>query len=148
MMGMRSPLCVGTILSLHSRNQVIHQFVVIIVRQPQRQTIIRTVLRTRIVIGRAYHDYRRHTEAGYGSEDFFIYAMSGTEDFAYAAFTNQIQAMINAPGGIFVDAAHGKSGKSTVAAAFRQFLPRSPLCVGTILSLHSRNQVGAGGKCA
>ena len=35
------------------------------------------------------------TEAGYGSEDFFIYAMSGTEDLLTAAFTNQIQAMIN-----------------------------------------------------
>lgn len=50
------------------------------------------------------------TEAGYGSEDFFIYAMSGTEDFAYAAFTNQIQAMINAPGGIFVDADNERAG--------------------------------------
>ena len=39
------------------------------------------------------------------------------------------------------DRTHGKSGKSTVAAAFRQFLPRSPLCVGTILSLHSRKSV-------
>lgn len=50
------------------------------------------------------------TEAGYGSEDFFIYAMSGTEDFAYAAFTNQIQAMINAPGGIFADADNEREG--------------------------------------
>ena len=50
------------------------------------------------------------TEAGYGSEDFSIYAMSGTEDFAYAAFTNQIQAMINAPGGIFVDADNERAG--------------------------------------
>ncbi len=44
------------------------------------------------------------------TEDFFIYAMSGTEDFAYAAFTNQIQAMINAPGGIFVDADNERAG--------------------------------------
>lgn len=50
------------------------------------------------------------TNAGYGSEDFFIYAMSGTEDFAYAAFTNQIQAMINAPDGIFIEAANENDG--------------------------------------
>lgn len=50
------------------------------------------------------------TDAGYGSEDFFIYAMSGTEDFAYAAFTNQIQAMINAPDGIFVEAVNENDG--------------------------------------
>lgn len=35
-------------------------------------------------------------DAGYGPKDFFIYAMSGTEDFAYAAFTNQIQSMLDA----------------------------------------------------
>lgn len=50
------------------------------------------------------------TGAGYGSEDFFIYAMSGTEDFAYGAFTNQIQAMINAPGGIFMEADNESNG--------------------------------------
>lgn len=50
------------------------------------------------------------TDAGYGSGDFFIYAMSGTEDFAYAAFTAQIQAMLNAPGGIFIDAGNENSG--------------------------------------
>lgn len=49
-------------------------------------------------------------DAGYESGDFFIYAMSGTEDFAYAAFTNQIQAMLNAPGNIFIDAANEKDG--------------------------------------
>lgn len=49
-------------------------------------------------------------DAGYGPEDFFIYAMSGTEDFAYGAFTNQIQAMINAPDGIFVDADNEDDG--------------------------------------
>lgn len=32
--------------------------------------------------------------SGYSEKDFFIYAMSGTNDFAYAAFTNQIQAML------------------------------------------------------
>lgn len=43
------------------------------------------------------------TDSGYGSGDFFIYAMSGTEDFAYAAFTAQIQAMLDAPGGMFIE---------------------------------------------
>ncbi len=50
------------------------------------------------------------TDAGYGPEDFFIFAMSGAEDFAYAAFTNQIQAMLDAPGGIFIDADNESSG--------------------------------------
>ena len=50
------------------------------------------------------------TDAGYGPEDFFIYAMSGTEDFAYTAFTDQIQAMLNAPGGIFTEADNENSG--------------------------------------
>lgn len=49
-------------------------------------------------------------DAGYGPEDFFIYAMSGTEDFAYAAFTNQIRAMMDAPEGIFVEAANESDG--------------------------------------
>lgn len=50
------------------------------------------------------------TDAGYGPKDFFIYAMSGTEDFAYAAFTDQIQAMLNAQDGIFIDAANENDG--------------------------------------
>lgn len=50
------------------------------------------------------------TDAGYGPEDFFIYAMSGTEDFAYAAFTSQIQEMINAPGDIFIEADSESNG--------------------------------------
>lgn len=50
------------------------------------------------------------TDAGYGPEDFFVYAMSGTEDFAYAAFTDQIQAMLDAPGGIFIEADNENSG--------------------------------------
>lgn len=32
--------------------------------------------------------------SGYGAKDFFIYAMSGTNDFAYSGFTNQINAML------------------------------------------------------
>lgn len=50
------------------------------------------------------------TDSGYGSEDFFIYAMSGTEDFAYAAFTAQIQAMLDAPGGIFIESDNENGG--------------------------------------
>lgn len=50
------------------------------------------------------------TDAGYGSDDFFIYAMSGTEDFAYGSFTSQIQAMLNAPGGIFMEAENENDG--------------------------------------
>lgn len=50
------------------------------------------------------------TDAGYGPKDFFIYAMSGTEDFAYAAFTDQIQSMLDAQDGIFIDAVNEKDG--------------------------------------
>lgn len=50
------------------------------------------------------------TDSGYGAKDFFIYAMSGTKDFAYTAFTNQIQAMLNAPGGIFMEADNENDG--------------------------------------
>lgn len=50
------------------------------------------------------------TGSGYGTEDFFIYAMSGTEDFAYAAFTAQIQAMLDAPGGIFIESNNVSGG--------------------------------------
>ena len=50
------------------------------------------------------------TDSGYGPEDFFIYAMSGTEDFDYSAFSRQIQAMLDAPGGIFIDADNEKDG--------------------------------------
>lgn len=41
------------------------------------------------------------TDSGHKPEDFFIYAMSGTKDFAYAGFSSQIEAMLHAPGGIF-----------------------------------------------
>ncbi len=44
------------------------------------------------------------TGSGHKPEDFFIYAMSGTEDFAYAGFSSQIEAMLDAPGGIFTAA--------------------------------------------
>lgn len=41
------------------------------------------------------------TDSGHKPEDFFIYAMSGTEDFAYAGFSSQIEAMLAAPDGVF-----------------------------------------------
>lgn len=44
------------------------------------------------------------TDSGHTPDDFFIYAMSGTEDFAYAGFSSQIEAMFHAPGGIFTAA--------------------------------------------
>ncbi len=50
------------------------------------------------------------TDAGYEPKDFFIYAMSGTEDFAYTSFSGQIQAMLHAPGGIFIEAANENEG--------------------------------------
>lgn len=49
-------------------------------------------------------------EAGYGPEDFFIYAMSGTEDFAYAAFAGQIEAMLAVPDGSFIEADNEQDG--------------------------------------
>lgn len=50
------------------------------------------------------------TDAGYGPGDFFIYAMSGTEDFAYRSFTYQIQAMLDAPGDIFIESDNEMDG--------------------------------------
>lgn len=50
------------------------------------------------------------TNAGYGAEDFFIYAMSGTEDFAYSSFTYQIQAMLDTPNTIFTAADNEQDG--------------------------------------
>lgn len=41
------------------------------------------------------------SEQGYGPEDFFIFAASGTDDFAYSAFRQQIEAMGNASAGMF-----------------------------------------------
>lgn len=50
------------------------------------------------------------TESGYGPEDFFIYAMSGTDDFAYSAFARQIEAMLETSDGNFVEADNEKEG--------------------------------------
>lgn len=40
-------------------------------------------------------------QQGYSSQDFFIFAASGTDDFAYSAFKAQIIAMANNSGGMF-----------------------------------------------
>ena len=40
-------------------------------------------------------------QQGYSSQDFLIFAASGTDDFAYSAFKAQIMAMANNSGGMF-----------------------------------------------
>lgn len=35
-------------------------------------------------------------QAGYSKDDYFIWGMSGTNDFAYSGFTSQMNAMFNA----------------------------------------------------
>lgn len=40
-------------------------------------------------------------QQGYSSQDFFIFAASGTDDFSYSAFKAQIMAMANNSGGMF-----------------------------------------------
>ena len=40
-------------------------------------------------------------QQGYSSQDFFIFAASGTDDFAYSAFKAQIMAIANNSGGMF-----------------------------------------------
>ena len=40
-------------------------------------------------------------DAGYEWNDFFIFAASGTDDFACSSFRDQIEAMADAPGGMF-----------------------------------------------
>ena len=44
------------------------------------------------------------TASGHSPEDFFIYAMTGSEDFEYGNFTRQIEGMLGRPGGNFVEA--------------------------------------------
>lgn len=55
-------------------------------------------------------------EQGYGSNDFFIFAASGTADFAYRAFKGQIVAMSEASDGTFVPTDKEKGGN----LAFRE----------------------------
>ena len=43
-------------------------------------------------------------DSGYTSDDFFIFAMTGTDDFAYPGFKNQIDAMAGSANGVFVEA--------------------------------------------
>lgn len=54
--------------------------------------------------------------SGHSPEDFFIFAASGTDDFAYFAFRQQIMAMGAVPDGTFVFADNEKDGN----LAFRE----------------------------
>ena len=72
-------------------------------------------------------------EQGYGPEDFFIFAAPGTEDFAYRAFRNQIDAMENASGGIF------RSGRSEPGGGAVQKHGNSvKICKGAGLTLPAK----------
>ena len=55
-------------------------------------------------------------KSGHDADDFFIYAMSGTEDFAYSAFKNQIEAMAAVSDKTFVMADNEQDGN----LAFRE----------------------------
>lgn len=48
--------------------------------------------------------------AGYDWNGFFIYAMSGTDDFAYSAFRSQIEAIASDESGIFREAGNEQDG--------------------------------------
>ena len=43
------------------------------------------------------------TASGHAPEDFFIFACTGTEDFEYYNFTNQIEGMLSQPSGNFLE---------------------------------------------
>ena len=43
------------------------------------------------------------TASGHSPEDFFIFACTGTDDFEYRNFTNQIEGMLSQPSGNFVE---------------------------------------------
>ena len=49
-------------------------------------------------------------DAGYEPDEFFLYAMSGTEDFAYSSFARQIEAMLEVPEGSFTEADREEEG--------------------------------------
>lgn len=55
-------------------------------------------------------------KSGYDADDFFIYAMSGTDDFAYSAFKSQIEAMAAVSDRTFVMADNEQDGN----LAFRE----------------------------
>lgn len=50
------------------------------------------------------------TMSGRSPEDFFIYAMTGTEDFEYGHFTQQIEGMLKSANGNFVEADNEAEG--------------------------------------
>ena len=52
-------------------------------------------------------------QQGYSSQDFFIFAASGTDDFAYSAFKAQIMAMANNSGGMFKLAKNESEGNTS-----------------------------------
>lgn len=55
-------------------------------------------------------------DSGHSPEDFFIFAASGTEDFAYSAFKRQIESMGNVADGTFIFADNEQEGN----LAFRE----------------------------
>lgn len=55
-------------------------------------------------------------KSGYDTDDFFIFAMSGTDDFAYSAFKSQIEAMAAVSDKTFVMADNERDGN----LAFRE----------------------------
>lgn len=51
-------------------------------------------------------------DQGFGSEDFFIFSASGTEDFAYPALKEQIECMLALKPSFFIDAQTQKDGNT------------------------------------
>lgn len=49
-------------------------------------------------------------KSGWSSNDFFIYAMSGTDDFAYSAFAYQLASMLSVINGNFIEANNEADG--------------------------------------
>ena len=49
-------------------------------------------------------------KSGWSSNDFFIYAMSGTDDFAYSAFAYQLASMLSVTDGNFIEANNEADG--------------------------------------
>ena len=47
---------------------------------------------------------------GYGPDDFFIYAATGTSDFAYSSFDTQLKAMMSDAPDMFKDASANSVG--------------------------------------
>ena len=50
------------------------------------------------------------TASGHSPDDFFIYAMTGTDDFEYGNFTRQIEGMLGMPSGNFILTDNEESG--------------------------------------